>query len=751
MVLAAQLIQQIEDPALDYVGRGRVRCRLAKELEDSGNYQAAREAIGPLWQRIGERPRLEELDRHTAAELLLRVGSLSGWIGSANQIEGAQEIAKDFISESITIFKALGQRQKIAEAHIDLAICYWREGAFDEARINLGEVLTQYADAGSEQRARALLNSAIVEISEMRFNDAHRLFIEAAPLFERSENHSAKGRFHVNYAALLKKLGATEEREDYIDKALIEYTAAGYHFEQAGHLPYRAAVENNLGYLFFVRGRIAEAHEHLDRARRLFASLKDVAHTAQVDETRARVLLAEGRSASAEQVARAAVRTLERGDESSLLAEALTTHGVALARLGRFSEAKVQFERACDVAERAGDNESAGVAAIAALEELADGLQVDEVRALYGRADSLLAESQNTETLERLRACARLAVEAGRALQAKESTSAQDFVYADKRTGELLRTAHLVAGTQSTVLIAGETGAGKEVLARLIHQWSGRAGEFVAINCAALDETLFESLLFGDVQESLRGAVREAEGGTLFLDKIAELSFGSQGKLLRLIERGEIHPVGAALPERVDVRVVAAADCDLERSVGRGEFRADLFYRLNTFHLIIPALRERPDDIPPLAARFIAELMKVHSKQVVFPPETLEAMRKLPLTGNARELRALIERTLLTAEDGAVITPSAVETLAARRLLTAATLADPWEGCSLKDEVREFEANLIRLALATSKGRVTQAAHLLGVSHQRLCAMLQGRHKILLSAKKSSAPRKRSIISKLAR
>lgn len=756
MTLAAQLLRQIEDPILSPAERARLRCQLASELADSGNYEAARKAMGALWQRIGERPQLNNLDQRTAAEVLLRSGSLTGWIGSANQIEGAQELAKDLITESINIFEEVGDTEKVAEASIDLSTCYWREGAFDEARITLQNLLSRLDNKYNEQKARALLNCAVVETSLNRFNDALTILMESASLFGESQSHTIKGRFHYQLALVLRNLGSLEHREDYTDRALLEYTAASYHFEEAGLTRYQAAVENNLGYLFFTTGKIAEAHEHLDRARRLFSGLKDSVHTAQVDETRARVLLAQGRNVEAERVVRGAVRTLERGDESSLLAEALTTHGVALARLERYEEARAALGRAGEVAERVGDYESAGVAAITFMEEFGAQLVADELQAMYERADTLLADSQNTETLGRLRDCARLAIDAAR-VRASEFV-AQSFVYADERTGELLRTAHLVAGTQATVLITGETGVGKEVLARLVHQWSGRSGQFVAVNCGALTETLFESLLFGHVRGSFTdavrdhaGAVREAVGGTLFLDEVAELSFGSQGKLLRLIERGEIHSIGAPVPEHVNVRIVAAANCDLEQRVARGEFRADLFYRLNTFHLIIPALRERPEDIPPLAKHFIEELLKRHSKRVTFMPEAIEAMRRLPLKGNARELSALIERTLLTAKDGAVITPLAVEAVAARRLVSMATLSDPWEGCSLKAEVIDFESHLIGLALSTARGSVTHAARLLGITHQRLCAMLQGRHKNLLLAKKATRPRKRTIISNIKR
>ncbi|HJU54516.1 MAG TPA: sigma 54-interacting transcriptional regulator [Pyrinomonadaceae bacterium] len=752
MDLVLKLLRQIDDPALDRTERARLRCRAAKGLEDSGSYEAAREAMGELWQRIGERPIVDGLDRQTAAEVMLRAGSLTGWIGSANQVDGAQETAKDLISESATTFESLGETEKLAEAYIDLAICYWREGALDEARITLREVLGRLASEQSEQRPRALLNSAIIEISATRFNDALRILAEAAPLFDATESHPAKGRFHNVYAVVLKKLAAAEGRKDYIDRALVEYTAASYHFEQAGHTPYRAAAENNIGFLLFTAGRFNEAYEHLDRAHLLFASLKDSVHTGQVDDTRARVLLGQNRNAEAEKVARAAVRTLEKGDEQSVLAEALTTHGVALARLGRYDEARLTLERAADSATRAGDNESAGVAGLALIEELGDRLTIEELISLYEHSDQALAGSQNFELLTRLRRCARKVLDAGRA-RVKESAPPK-FVYADKQTAELLRAAHCVAGTHSPVLITGETGTGKELIARMIHEWSGRAGQFVAINCAALGGALLESLLFGHrkgsftnaVQDSV-GVVRHAAGGTLFLDEIAELSLADQGKLLRLIENGEAHPIGASKPEQVNVRIIASTNRDLKELVAEKRFRDDLLYRLNAFHLDILPLRDRPDDISALAAHFTKELAEQHDRRVRLRPDAVEAMRGLELKGNVRELRSLIERSILTATNRTEITREAVEVLAARQT-DQASLGEAWAGCSLEDEVLRYEASLIKLAFENSRGSVTRAARLLGVSHQRLCSMLQGRHKDLLPVKKPAQPRRRSIISR---
>lgn len=753
MHLASQLLRQIDNRALSRAERAQLRCQLAKELEDSGSYEAARSAMGELWQRIGERPQIDGLDQHTAAEVLLRAGALTGWIGSANQIDGAQETAKDLISESASIFEALKETEKVAEACIDLAICYWREGAFDEARVRLQEVLRRLADEGGEQKPRALLNSALVDIFSERFNDAFHTLTEAAPLFEKSQNHAAKGRFHGQLALVLRNLGTSEHRADYIDRALVEYAAASYHLEQAGHTRYRARVENNLGYLFFITGKFTEAHEHLDRAHLLFTSLKDGGSAAQVDDTRARVLLAQKRNAEAEKVARAAVRTLEKGDERSLLAEALTTYGVVHARLGRYQESRLTLDHAAEVASQAGDNESAGVAVLTIIEELGERLKVEEMANLYTRADQMLANSQNSETLTRLRSCVRRVLDAGYTL-VKESAS-PTFIYADEQTAELLRAANRIAGTRGTVLITGETGTGKELLARMIHEWSGRAGQFVAINCAAITETLLESILFGHMKGSFTdavrdniGIVRQAAGGTLFLDEIAELSPVNQGKLLRLLEHGEAHTIGAPEPERVDVRIIAATNRNLQERVARKLFRGDLLYRLNTFQLEIPPLRKRPEDISALTVHFVQELTEQHNRRVRFTPEALEAMRHLPLKGNARELRSLVERTVLTAVEGTEITREAVEVLAARQT-NKAGLADAWAGCSFEEEVLRYEAGLVRLALENTKGSVTRAARLLGITHQRLCSMLQGRHKNLLPAKKTAQKRRRSIITKL--
>lgn len=756
MHLHTSLLRQLDNPRLSRDERAELRCRLAKELEDAGNYEAARNALGELWQRIGERPKVEGLDQHIAAEVLLRVGSLTGWIGSSQQIEGAQETAKNLVSESMAVFESLGEVEKVAEAQTELAYCYWREGAFDEARVILRDVLGRLANTEGEVKAIALLRSAIVELSANRPNDALRLLTDAAPLIEASSSHALKGKYHGNLGIILKNLSNDPQCEDYLDRALVEHTAASFHYEQAGHTRYRARNENSLGFLYFKAKRFSEAHEHLDRARRLFIGLKESGSVAQVDETRARALLAQGRNAEAERIARLAVRTLEKGDERFVLAEALATHGTALGRLGHDEQARSTLQHAIEVAEQAGSLDRAGQAALTMIEELGERLTLTEMQSIYDRADNLLTHTTDRATLSRLRSCARQVVNAYQSRAITKQPGVADypeaFIHASEQTASLLRDAQRIATTSAPVLITGETGTGKELLARLIHQWSGRSGQFTALNCGILTETLIESQLFGhrkgsftDAVTDYPGAVIQARGGTLFLDEIGELSSGNQSKLLRLVERHEVHSIGAPEPEQVDVRIVAATNSNLKEEVARGLFRRDLFYRLQTFHLEIPPLRERPDDIPVLAEHFIKEAFARHGQRVTFTPDAIEAMRGLRLKGNVRELRALIERTVLIAPQGATITREAVETMVVRQKQTAG-LADVWAGCSLDEEVLLYERSLIQMALNAAQGQVTKAARLLGISHQRLSSILQGRHKDLITVRTPVRHRRRSII-----
>lgn len=752
MNLTTTLLHQIDEIGRSPESQARLRCTLAQELEKAGSYETARQALGELWRGIGVRPAVEGFEAATQAVILLRAGVLSGWLGSAHQVAGSQDAAKDLISESRSLFAALDEMGRASEAEIELAWCYWREGYYDEARVMLSHALDGLPDSEVELRGIAQVRRAEVERSAARHRDALAILLDAAPLIRACDSHALKGKFHSTLAGTWESLGVAEKRPDFIDNALIELTAASVHLEQAGHTHYLASVENNLGFSLFRTGRFEEAFAHLERARRLFVRLKDGVRVAQVDETRARALLAQGCNSEAERVVRTAVHALERGDEQALLTEALITHGIALTRLERRTQAREAFRRAVAISEQINDREGAGCVLLTIFEELAHDCAPDELQAIYVRADELLSQTQQPELLSRLRACARhLIMPPTKAMKSAEP-GARPFVHGSEKTAKLLLEAQTLARGEGSVLLSGETGTGKDVLAHLVHEWSGRSGRFVALNCAALCDTLVESQLFGhkkgsftDATEDYAGTALEAEGGTLFLDEIGELGLAHQAKLLRLIDHGEICPIGSSLPVRVNVRIVAATNHDLRQRVSRGLFRADLFYRLNAFHLELPPLRERPEDIPALAKHFIAEAQKRYHKQINFTSESLAAMTRLPLRGNARELRILIERTFITASEDTLVTPEAVETVALRQT-NKSNFGAAWTGCSLEEEVRAYERNLIRLALDNAGGSITHAARLLNITHQGLAYIVKGRHSDLLALRKPTRTRRVSLM-----
>ena len=401
-----------ENRSLTLPERAEHCCDLAKQLEKAGEYEAASEALSEFWPQRNGPPRLGGLDQATTAEVLLRVGTLAGWLDSARQAEGGQETAKNLITESIELFEQLGQSAGVAEGHGELALCYWREGAFDEARIHLASALRCLTDEDGDLRACVLVRAGMVEVWARRLNEALQFFDKAADLLEKSSDHPLRGSFHNQLALLYRKLGTPETINDYTDRALIEYAAASFHFEQAGHTRYQASVENNLGFLYFTLGRFSDAHEHLDRARSLFLQIGDQVHLAQVNDTRARTLLAEDKLREAEKFAQSAVKTLEKGDEQALLAEALTTYGTVQARLGRHPQARSLLQRAITVAETAGDLEGAGRAKLSIIEELREQTSAEDLAVVYQSAAELLERSQDPSATRRLISCARQVIEA---------------------------------------------------------------------------------------------------------------------------------------------------------------------------------------------------------------------------------------------------------------------------------------------------------------------------------------------------
>jgi tetratricopeptide (TPR) repeat protein len=302
---------------------------------------------------------------------------LAGWIGGKNRITNAQENAKDLISQSLSVFESRQAKKKMAEAQTELALCYWRTGEINEARDCLKEALS-HLTVDSELKAKAIVRLGIVEFRANHHDKAVRILTSHAPLFDRIHNHTLIGSYHDTLANALEDLSVLKKRTGYVDRALIEYAAASYHFEKAEHRCYLASVETNLGMLAFRINHLKEAHAHLDRARRIVTSLTDVGLMAQVDETRACVVLAQGRIADAERVARLAVQNQEKTERHALVAEALITHGRALARLERYGASLSAFRRAIELAEQSGSLNLESEAAVAAFREIGEHLTATE-------------------------------------------------------------------------------------------------------------------------------------------------------------------------------------------------------------------------------------------------------------------------------------------------------------------------------------------------------------------------------------
>jgi len=289
--------------------------------------------------------------------------------------------------------------------------------------------------------------------------------------------------------------------------------------------------------------------------------------------------------------------------------------------------------------------------------------------------------------------------------------------------------ARKVRDADTTVLLLGETGTGKELFARLLHD-SGprRQARFVAQNCGALPESLLESELFGHVRGAFTGAVgerkglfEEAEGGTIFLDEIGEMSAATQTRLLRVLQEGEIRRVGASTARKVNVRVVAATNIDLDAEVEAGHFRRDLYYRLNVFPIHLPPLRERASDIAALAEHFL-RVYRQRARRAVpaISPEAMRCLRAYPFPGNVRELENEIERAVMLAEDGRAIAP---EHLSDRIRNQAGAVPGP---LTLNEAIEQLKRRMIEDALREC-GSKTRAAERLGLSRQSLQQMLRRR------------------------
>jgi len=302
-----------------------------------------------------------------------------------------------------------------------------------------------------------------------------------------------------------------------------------------------------------------------------------------------------------------------------------------------------------------------------------------------------------------------------------------DPIAADAESLSVFALAERLAASAIPVLINGPTGTGKEVLSRFIHARSGRAkGPFIAVNCAAMPEAMLEALLFGHQKGAFTGAtqasegfMRAADGGTLLLDEIAEMPLPLQAKLLRALQEQEVVPIGATRPIPIDVRVIACANRDLPLEVAEGRFRADLYYRLNVFPLALRPLRERGDDIAPLAFAMALRHAPEPARIPCFSDAALAMLKLHPWPGNVRELENVVRRALLLAHGQSTIAPEHIVFDSTARLVPEEAEAEP-AARKLSSVVQLSEARAIIDALEASGGNRLRAARELGISERTL-------------------------------
>ena len=318
--------------------------------------------------------------------------------------------------------------------------------------------------------------------------------------------------------------------------------------------------------------------------------------------------------------------------------------------------------------------------------------------------------------------------EQNRFLQTEVESRRIEIITENPAMKDLLQLAQRAAGSNSTILLLGESGAGKEVVARMVHQWSPRASHpFIVVNCVAIPEQLLESELFGHERGAFTGAHQLKKGrfevadrGTVFLDEIGEIPPSIQAKLLRVLQDHEFERVGSTRSMKTDIRVIAATNSDLERAVKEGRFREDLYYRLNVVCLQLPPLRERKEDVPVLIAYFIgkysAELKKPQKR---LSPEALDRLSSYHWPGNVRELENVIERAMVLSGSNQI----GQEDLPLQ--IISGPRRDSFSGKRFHEAVREFKRWIIYDALKQSQSNQTRAAELLGLQRTYLAKLLR--------------------------
>jgi DNA-binding NtrC family response regulator/tetratricopeptide (TPR) repeat protein len=711
------------------------------------------------------------------------------WEEAIENLKRAVQIAQSFISaDSITMAGVLSN-EATARTTLAEILCAKGEFSEAEAQIEKSLALIEnHPDKWLESNALRVLANVYQGKGQMgealkalrqalhlstSIGDLHGLTLAQVAL---AEIHFSQGRYDQAREYLeLAQERLKEEKSLYISGLIqrllgqIE-TALGLLAEAKQHIsqsisifattevPYEAACSHyQMGLLLKKAGDYEAARDHLLRAKEIFEKLgarpyieavrQVVAEMPRIAFERSAGIRARAATSDALLMQRlieaSASRELLFEELASVIYENFPAKAIAICRLREDSEPEVLIYKGMEAAEARRLCGQIGTSAARSGEvhvaRLSDGPEpplIIYVRASqrfdFDRLQPLLKQVELGLEACRLRVAARAAPATPKP-EHRIHTVMPGFIVASPAMFEVLDKIHKIRTSDVTVLITGESGTGKELVARAIHAESARAqAAFLPFNCTATPKDLIDSQLFGYRRGAFTGAttnypgiIRAAEGGTLFLDEIGDLALDVQPKLMRFLQEGEIQPLGETKPIKVDVRVIAATNTDLERAVEEGRFREDLFHRLNIIRIHIPPLRERREEIPVLAEHFLEQSASRSGKRnISLSSEAMEAFMRYDWPGNIRQLRNEIERAVTYASDGARIllkdlSPQISNTLnnSSKDSLRLNCTRPPMK---LKEAVAELERRLIMESLARNSYNLSRTAAELGLSRRGL-------------------------------
>jgi DNA-binding NtrC family response regulator/tetratricopeptide (TPR) repeat protein len=602
---------------------------------------------------------------------------------------------------AMEISTRLGNFMYMAVSCANLGIVHLKAGSWDEAREHFERALTSYVQIGRDAGvARMRIGLATIASFRHDFPTAEGHLTAVSQITSRLGLSREQALCHFGWGELYQEQGRLEEALARYDEAL----EMARQFAPEGDMIHE--LQRRRAELFVLRADVGPAMKAAEDGLQRAMRLKDQLEEGATRRVLASVLAMEGRTAEAGQQARQAIRLLESIHERFELARAYLDHGRRL--------------RGASDPERAREAQNLAFKAMYLFEQL-------------GLDDSALACEG---LLKDLNAPAWLTVPRGERPPHSVSTQTQDIARAhgvisqNPRTLEVVRKASELLSTPARVLMQGETGVGKNLLAYMFRTFEIERGRpFVEVNCTSLPGDLVESELFGYVRGaftgaaiSKRGIFEDADGGTIFLNEIGELSERTQVKLLQVLDDGTYRRLGEVRSRRLNVRIISATNKDLDAAVKAGWFRSDLYYRLGQVVLSIPPLRERREDIPLLVRCFLDELSAREGRQVVFSEDAIEYLTSLPWLGNVRELKHKIESIFLCAGQQELLDRAALI-----KILYPGNGAapEPQAVRGLKGKVDMLKREEVLAALSRNGGNRSRAALELGITRRHLIRLLK--------------------------